>query len=135
VAATKVPELEGRTLDTVDGSAAPYWIFRLSGGARIAVGCEWRLVHDGRIVLAGGDHHQLFGLQEPVDAVVATERLLKSRQIISASLGEVGDLTLLFDGGPRLETFTDSMGYESCTIHLDDGREPIVVGGGAVREV
>jgi hypothetical protein len=130
-----VPELTGRALVEIDGAAAPgSWIFRFGEDYVLSVGCTWRIVALGRVVLAGEDHQQLFGLKEPVDAVAAATSYLKDRPITGASIDETGDVTLTFEGGTLFQTFTDSSGYESCTIHLGPHRQLIVVGGGEVVE-
>jgi hypothetical protein len=130
-----VPELTGRILEEIDGTAAPgSWIFRFGEGYVLSVGCTWRIVAQGRVVLAGEDHQQLFGLKEPVDAVAEATRYLQGRPITGASIDATGDVTFTFEGGPLLQTFTDSCGYESCTIHLGPYRQLVVVGGGEVVE-
>ena len=135
MASPSISELEGRTLEAVEGSAAPYWVFRFGRTTFVGVECDWRIVADDRVALARGDHQQMFGREEPLDAVREAELLLKGRRVTAASLSEVGDLSLAFEGGARLQTFTASSGHESCTIRLDDSRELIIMGGGGVHEV
>ena len=130
-----LPELKGRAITTLDASAAPpLWIFVLERGCSINVGCPWRVVRDGRVALAAQDHEQLFGRQEPVDVVKETLSLLDGKKVVRASIGHAGDLAVEFEGGTRIETFTDSCGYESLTVRLSDGKQWIVVGGGKVVE-
>ena len=127
-----IPQLTGRRLEEVDGSAAPgQWIFRFGEKHCVNVECDWRIVVDGRIALAARDHEQPFGLPKPVDAVKEAERLLKGKKVTQADLGPIGDLVLTFDGRERFETFTNSSGYESCTVGLPGG-QLIVMGGGNV---
>jgi hypothetical protein len=131
-----IPELDGRLVETVDGSGAPgHWIFRFDNDSFISIGCDWRIVVDGRVKVAGGDHQQVFGRKEPLDAVKEATNLLGGRAILAASVGEVGDLLVTFEGGARLETFTDSCGYESCTVRVDGGKQIVVLGGGGVAEL
>jgi hypothetical protein len=130
-----VVELTGRVVEEIDGTAAPgSWIFRFGQGYVLSVGCTWRIVAEERVVLAGDDHQQLFGLKEPLDAVAEATRYLRGKPVTGASIDTTGDLTLTFEGGTRLETFTDSCGYQSCSIHLGPDRQLVVVGGGAVVE-
>jgi hypothetical protein len=131
-----IPELTGRELEQVDGSGASVrqWTFRLTAGCLINVESDWRVVLDGRILLAARDHEQMFGRQKPVDAIHEAERLLKGKAISNATLSPTGDLVLAFEGGTRLETFANSSGYESCNIWLPGGKQFIVMGGGEVAE-
>jgi hypothetical protein len=130
----RIPELDGRRLTNVDGSAAPgQWLFRFGGDHTISVECDWRIVVDGAIALAARDHEQLFGLRVPVNAIVQAQELLSERQVADAAIGVLGDLSVTFTGGARLETFANSSGYESCTISLPD-RLIVVLGSGAVEE-
>jgi hypothetical protein len=130
-----IDELKGRTLLGLDRGAAPTnWIFRFGPECWLGLGC-WRVVKDGRIGVAGGDHGQLFGLREPVDAVDRVQALIGGSVVVRATLApETADLRVEFDNGGRLETFTDSSGYESATIHLEKYRQIIVMGGGSIAE-
>ena len=131
----ELPEMRGRALTAVDASATPdQWLFQFGDGCFINVECDWRIVSTGRVVLAPKDHQQLFGREEPVDAVKVIMSLLGGKNVTRASLGRAGDLVLEFDGTITLETFTDSSGYESCTIGLGNGKQLVVVGGGEVVE-
>jgi hypothetical protein len=130
-----IRELEGRVIEAVDGSAAPHtWVFRFVDASFISIGCDWRIVVDGSVAVACGDHQQLFGRQAPLDAVREASQLLKGKAVVAASLSEVGDVLLRFAGGVRLETFTNSCGYESCTIGVAGRTQLVIVGGGRVVE-
>jgi len=129
-----VPELLGRTVHDLDASAAPAcWVFRLGEDYALTITCPWRLVIGGKVALAGNDHMQSFGLKEPVDIVKETLNHLMDRRLTRASLDQTGDVTLVFEGGATLETFTDSLGYESCVIWLGT-RQLVITGGGRVVE-
>ena len=104
---------------------------RLLDGSHILVECDWRIVHSGRVALAAKDHRQLFGRQEPLD-VGREVRLTRRQDGHSGITARHGDLVVEFEGDIRLETFTDSCGYESCTIDLVDGSKVVVTGGGAI---
>ena len=106
--------------------------FAFSDGSHILVECDWRIVHSGRVALAAKDHRQLFGRQEPLDVGREGAALLAGKAVTRASLRDTGDLVVEFEGDIRLETFTDSCGYESCTIDLVDGSKVVVTGGGAI---
>jgi len=85
-------------------------------------------------VLGAKDHRQLFGRQEPVDAAHEALALLAGKKVTRASFDQTGDLVLELEGSIWVETFTNSSGYESCTIKLSGGAEYVVVGGGRIEE-
>lgn len=125
----EILELEGLVLTAADDSAAPdQWNFRFGDGCWLNLSCTWRIILDDQVVLAKGDHQQLFGRQEALDAARTASGMLEGRKILEATLTDVGDLQILFEGGARFETFTDSSGYESGTIHLNSGRTLVVLG-------
>lgn len=126
----RIPELVGRSVTGIDASAAPQWIFELGDGYSINAGC-WRVVSEARVVIAADDHNQRFGLDAPVDAAAVAMHFIGNGRILNAGFSEVGDLTVTFESGARLETFTDSAGYETCVVFLG-ARQLIVVGGGEV---
>ena len=130
-----INELKGQTLLGLDRRAAPTnWIFRFGPDCWLSLG-TWRVVKDGRVAVAADDHAQLFGLREPVDAVDRVQALISGRVVVKASLAsETGDLRVEFDNGGRLETFTDSCGYETATIQLGKDRQIVVLGGGSIAE-
>jgi Family of unknown function (DUF6188) len=131
-----ISALNGRALEEVDGSAASVgqWLFVFGAGCSINIVCDWRVRVGERILLAAGDHEQLFGRQEPVNAIQEANRLLKGKRVADASFGPAGDLTLVFEDGSRLEAFANSCAYESCIVRLPGGKQLVVVGGGDVVE-
>jgi hypothetical protein len=131
----EIPELRGRAFTALDALAAPgQWLFRFGEESSVNVECDWRIVSKGRVVLAAKDHRQLFGRQELVDVAREATALLGGKKVARASLDQTGDLLLELEDSTQLETFTDSSGYESCTIRLADGRQFIVLGGGEVAK-
>ncbi len=127
-------ELQGRVLTGVHLSPeGGQWGFGFGDDCGLNLVCAWRIVTEDRVALAAQDHHQLFGLKEPVDGIAEAMRLLGNKRVVRASLSRYGDLLVEFEGGYRLETFTDSCGYESGTISFG-GRQLIVMGGGEVAE-
>jgi len=68
------------------------------------------------------------GLPNPVDVVSDLMSVVKGRTVERTLVSEHGDLRLEVAGGMRLETFTESGGYESWTLSTPDG-PPIVARG------
>jgi len=100
--------------------------------ASLAVDCLWRIKVDGRVALTSRDHGQKFGLPAPVDAHADATSRLKGRRVLEARLDESSaDLTLEFDGGQRLEVFTDSSGYEPWNLRAP-GVHLVALGGGGI---
>jgi Family of unknown function (DUF6188) len=131
----ELPLLTGKTIVAVDAAESPGpCSFHFSDGSYVHVECDWRIVHDGQVALAAKDHRQLFGRQESVDATREATTLLAGKKVTRACLSQTGDLVVEFEGATRLETFTNSSGYESGSIRLADGRRYVVVGGGDVVE-
>jgi len=131
----ELPLLAGKSIATLDPAEPPGpCAIGFSDGSHILVGCDWRIVHSGRVALAAKDHRQLFGRQDPVDAGREALVLLAGKKVTRASLSDTGDFVVEFEDAIRLETFTNSSGYESCTIDLADGSKFVVVGGGGIVE-
>ncbi len=122
----------GLVLTAVDlDERSRQWTFRFDGSCRIDLTCTWRVVIENRVAITDRDHLQRFGLPAAVDSAQVARSLLKDRQIVRAGVADgPGDLTLVFDGDARLETFTDSSGYESGTIRLPNGDLIVLMGGG-----
>jgi len=126
--------LAGRHLVDVDSSAAPgSWVFRFGADCRLDVGGTWRLIDGGRITISGGDHQQMFGLAEPVDARRRALDGIGAAVVEQAAFGDVtGDLTIEFEEHLRLQVLTDSAGYESWALWRPDGTQVVAEGGGRV---
>jgi len=126
--------LVGRQLTAADPSAAPgSWVFQFGADCRLTIGGTWRLIKGGMVMVAGGDHQQLFGLTEPVDASRRVLEGIAYAVIKKASFDDVsGDLTIEFSKDLRLQILTDSSGYESWTLWRPDGTQLVADGGGRV---
>ncbi len=131
----EVEWLKGRSLEGVgDPGDHGQWLFRFEGDRLLNVECPWRLVDRGAMVLGRCDHRQKFGLPEPVDAVATLSRLVGGRRVERMLVSEHGDLRLEFTGGVRLETFTESAGYESWTLRTPDAPLIVARGGDGAME-
>ena len=108
--------------------------FGLSDGSQILVECDWRILHRSRVALAAQDHQQEFGRRKPIHVAREAMALLAGKPVARASLSASGDLVLEFDDAIQLQTFTNSCGYESCTIDHANGKKLVVTGGGEVVE-
>jgi hypothetical protein len=119
-AVESVPNLE------VEGQ----WHFGFTAGW-LMVGCVWRAVSNGRIVLGSEDHRQQFGLPAPVDAVSRILALLAEKTVDSLQIdGLTSDLTIQFTGDVRIDIFNNSSGYEGWNYHGRNGLELVAQGGG-----
>jgi hypothetical protein len=128
-----VGSLAGTRLVELDASAAPHWTFSFSNGAQLHVTATWRVIAGGRVVVAAGDHEQLFGHALPVDAAARARAALGSGPVASSRCSpQLGDLTLDFPTGARLEVLTDSSGYEAWSLARPDGVTVVATGGGGV---
>ena len=131
----ELPLLAGHTVVWVNPAEPPGPCgFGFSDGSQILVECDWRIVSNGRVALAAQDHQQPFGLGEPIDVAREAMALLAGKPVTRASLSNTGDLVLEFDDAIQLQTFTNSSGYESCTLAFANGNKLVVTGGGAIVE-
>jgi len=108
------------------------WCFTFSGGGCVVTEAAWRLITKDGINVTSGDHGQLFGLSEPVDARARVLAATKGRKIIDTRIADgTSDLVLAFEGAVRLELLNLSSGYEAwrATHGTDD---VICLGGGAL---
>jgi uncharacterized protein DUF6188 len=104
------------------------------GEVNLSVDCLWRIKADGRIVLTSSDHGQRFGLPAPVDAYAEASSRLLGRRVVEARLEkDSADLLVEFDGGQRLEVFTDSSGYEPWDLTAP-GVHLVALGGGGISD-
>jgi hypothetical protein len=112
------------------------WVITLSDGGSIALPIPWRIVSNGRIALADEDDGQQFGLPAPVDAEVKGNYLLASRPITSLIVDpQTADLAIQFGDAVRLDTFSNSSGYEGWHINLppeNGGLSVVALGGGEI---
>lgn len=112
------------------------WVITFIGGGSIALPVPWRIVADGRIALANEDDGQQFGLPAPVDGEAKANGLIASRAITSLSIDrQTADLVIHFGDAVRLDTFSNSSGYEGWHINLppeNGGMSVVALGGGDV---
>lgn len=97
------------------------WGFSFSGGLSLWVGCLWRLIVSGRIVITSEDHGHQFGLPAPVDCVDELRRQVGDSLITRADLraGTV-DIALDFGEIATLEVIANSAGYEAWVLNGPD---------------
>ena len=108
------------------------WFFRLSNNEWLRAGCLWRVLRNGSISLTSNDHGQLFGLNQPIDAVLLATAALADKEMTSLAWDETtADLSLSLDGEVLLQLVPDSSGYEAWELHID-GTGYIALGGGPV---
>ncbi|MCP8892230.1 hypothetical protein [Sphingomonas faeni] len=112
------------------------WVITASGGGSIALPIPWRIVANGRIAFANEDDGQQFGLPSPVDGEAKANELIGERSITSLSIDrQTADLMIYFGDEIRLDTFSNSSGYEGWHISLapeHGGISVIALGGGDV---
>lgn len=110
------------------------WFFVFEHVCTIGVDCPWRLLGRERVVLAIGDDGQQYGLPEPIDCETRANSLLQGGRVVKWKFLEASaDLVILFDNGVALQTFANSIGYESWQANFGahDGISLIVgMGGG-----
>jgi hypothetical protein len=129
--ALMLASLRGAAVNNVpDLEAEGMWHFGFTTGW-LMVGCPWRAVSVGVIVLGSVDHDQKFGLPKPVDAVSQIMALLAGRTVDSLHIDSVtSDLTIQFTGDLRFDIFNNSSGYEGWQYRDRLGLELIAAGGG-----
>jgi len=112
------------------------WVITVIGGGSIALPIPWRIVADGRIAFANEDDGQRFGLPAPIDGEAKANGLIASRSITSLSIDmQTADLVIHFGDAVRLDTFSNSSGYEGWHINLppeDGGMSVVALGGGDI---
>lgn len=107
----------------------PDWFLRFAPDIWFVVSCPWRIVAGGGIAFANADHGQLFGLPQPVDGEVRSNKLLGSARVVDASISaETADVLIQLDSGLRIEVFNNSIGYEGWSVSYSDPN-----GAGKVR--
>lgn len=109
------------------------WLFDFADNARIAVHIPWRVVTSDGIAHGSEDDGQLFGLLQPVDGEARTNQLIAAQKVASVEVDErTADLSIVFDGGVRLDLFNNSAGYEGwqATIRGTGDVTIVAYGGG-----
>ncbi len=111
------------------------WCFDFQGGLCLRVASPWRMMSDGRIAIGWQDDGQQFGLPAPIDAVEVINSLVRGRPVSDSTLDESsGDLSIVFEGGPVLQVFNSSSGYEGWQLFGPGGKTLVGLGGGSVAE-
>ena len=112
------------------------WRFDFGERLNIAASVPWRVVTSKGIAYGDEDDGQWFGLPKPVDGEARTNELLQGQKVVGVELdGQTADLRLVFDGGPRLDFFNNSSGYEGWQASIPArGKELTVIalGGGGL---
>lgn len=116
-------------------SSAVWW-FKFGDAAAVILACPWRIVKDGKIVLARDDDGQKFGLSEPVDAEAEALRLIGGNPVTDVEIEDrTADLRIKLADGVELEAFNHSSGYEAWKAWVYKNSttiEVIAPGGGGV---
>lgn len=122
--------LEGKACTRVYEHYPENFTFEFGEGS-LAVDGLWRIIEGGQVRLTSRDHGQRFGLPEPIDAYREASSKLYGRIVLEVRLAEgSADLSIEFDGGQRLEVFTDSSGYECWNFRAPDVHVVALGGGG-----
>ncbi len=112
------------------------WSFDFGNRLNIAVSVPWRVVTAKGIAYGAEDDGQWFGLSEPVNGEARTNELLQGQKVVGVELdGQTADLSIVFDGGSRIDVFNNSLGYEGWQASVPaDGKELTVIalGGGGL---
>lgn len=109
------------------------WVFRFGRASWLTLECPWRIVVDGRMVLASEDDGQRFGGQAPIDIEARANAILGQLRATSVAFADgTADIQIVFDGDTRIDVFNDSMGYEGwqAGYRQGDTEVSIVCGGG-----
>ena len=121
--------LEGKACTRVYEHYPENFTFEFGEGS-LAVDGLWRIIEGGQVCLTSRDHAQRFGLPEPIDAYREASSKLSGRIVVEVRLAQgSADLSIEFDGGQRLEVFTDSSGYECWNLRAP-GVHVVALGGG-----
>ena len=108
-----------------------YWHFLLQNGTSIAVECLWRIANSEAIILTSEDHHQKFGLPQPIGARERAMHLLAQSNITEFLLRpETLDVVVGLSNGNRLEVIVTSSGYEGWKIVTAERKQIVAQGGG-----
>ncbi len=112
------------------------WTFVFGEGLSISAPAPWRVVTSNGIAFGAEDDGHEFGLPRPVDGEARTNELLQGQKVVEVGVDEqTADLTIVFDGGARLDFFNASCGYEGWQASIPaDGKELVIIakGGGGL---
>lgn len=96
------------------------WFFTFNTG-NIRVGCPWRVLKNGKKHLGIGDHEQIYGLPEKIDATNELKELFKNKKVKKFEISDhTGDIQVFFDDHLILQTF-NFFSYEPWSIRSPDG--------------
>jgi hypothetical protein len=125
--------LKGKSLANVEKKDFT-WFFTFAQGGSVATESFWRLVTSERLVVASGDHDQIFGLKEPVNAAKRVMATVGVKKTIDYSCSEVcSDLILCFDDKIQLQFLNLSGSYESWRA-TNDNVQVMCLGGGRLSK-
>lgn len=112
------------------------WIFQFSGSTQVTLSAPWRVVSKGGILISDADDGINFGLLDPINVELLANETLSGKSIMAATVDrETGDLTLLFEGGLRIDAFNNSSGvegWEANSTFNERNYKVIAMGGGEV---
>jgi|GEM_PF-2272293 len=130
-----ISTLVGQTLLAATYDAATFEaVFVFTAEVSLRVAAPWRIVVENEVRLGHDDHQQRFGLPSPLDARERLAALMVNRNVASATVKPLGDLVVEMTGGPRLEVFNGSGGYEGWIFNGPKGCYLVAQGGGTVVE-
>ena len=125
-------QLVGARVDAVEQCEDGSCVVTLSGGYRLRIGSLWRLLSSGALVLTSRDDGQLFGRNEPVQAVSELSNKLFGQTVAAVQVAQgTADLSLQLDAY-TLQAVADSSGYEAWQVDGPTSTLAVGQGGGNV---
>jgi len=125
-------QLIGRPVEAVEQWEGCPCVVRFAGGYRLQIESLWRLLSSGTLALTSRDDGQLFGRNEPVNAVSDLSSKLLGQTLSALQVAQgTADLTLHF-GEQILHVVSDSSGYEAWQVEGPTGTVAVGQGGGNV---
>jgi hypothetical protein len=125
-------QLVGRIVDAVERREGGACVVALAGGYCVQIESLWRLLSSGTLALTSQDEGQLFGRNEPVQAIQELSSKLQGHTLTAIQVAPgTADLTLQF-GGYSLQAVADSSGYEAWQVNGPGGIVAVGQGGGNV---
>lgn len=107
-----------------------FWVFSFSGKVTVQAETFWRVMDGNKIIYTSEDHHQKFGLPQPIDLTKAVPEIFKNIHLKRIEVQDgTGDLILSFSDQLKIEIYITSSGYESYSFWIEDKRY-IGLGGG-----
>lgn len=133
---TELSWLVGTTIDRIQWLSPYTWQCHLSNGGVISTESLWRFISKGRLLLTSEDHHQQFGLPQPIDAESALHIYTQGKRILSAHADAMtSDLHIEIDGVGRLEILATSSGYENWKIATAANRCTVATGAQIIEHL